>query len=94
EPTGSAAGAPLPPPEAPTRASAPRARSSAPSGSAGASAGGASGGSGGGAGARRTRPSGGTLKARFSGRCRCGKAYDKGETIAKNPDGWGHPTCV
>ncbi|MFC9343203.1 ribonuclease H [Streptomyces sp. NPDC057020] len=94
EPTGSATGAPLPPPEAPTRASAPRARSSAPSGSAGASAGGASGGSGGGAGARRTRPSGGTLKARFSGRCRCGKAYDKGETIAKNPDGWGHPTCV
>ncbi|MET9935300.1 hypothetical protein [Streptomyces sp. NPDC006324] len=43
---------------------------------------------------RRTRPSGGTLKARFAGRCRCGKAYDKGETISKNPDGWGHPTCV
>ncbi|MFJ8663319.1 RNase H family protein [Streptomyces sp. NPDC093795] len=82
EPTGSAAGAPLPPPEAPTRASAPRARSSAPSGSAG------------GATARRTRPAGGTLKARFAGRCRCGKAYDKGETIAKNPDGWGHPACV
>ncbi|MFB7542079.1 RNase H family protein [Streptomyces zaomyceticus] len=86
EPIGSAAGAPLPPPEAPTRASAPRARSSAPSGStAGSSRGPA---------ASRTRPSGATLKARFSGRCRCGKAYDKGETIAKNPDGWGHPTCV
>ncbi|MFF5785624.1 ribonuclease H [Streptomyces sp. NPDC012693] len=86
EPTGSAEGAPLPPPEAPTRASAPRARSSAPAGS--------SSGSGGGPSARRTRPSGGTLKARFAGRCRCGKAYDKGETIAKNPDGWGHPACV
>ncbi|MEV4941601.1 ribonuclease H family protein [Streptomyces zaomyceticus] len=86
EPTGSAAGAPLPPPEAPTRASAPRARSSAPSGSAAGSSRGPA--------ASRTRPSGATLKARFSGRCRCGKAYDKGETIAKNPDGWGHPTCV
>ncbi|WP_030555241.1 ribonuclease H family protein [Streptomyces exfoliatus] len=87
EPTGSDAGAPLPPPpEAPTRASTPRARSSAPSGSAGASSGRPS--------ARGTRPSGATLKARFAGRCRCGKAYDKGETISKNPDGWGHPTCV
>ncbi|MET9724961.1 ribonuclease H family protein [Streptomyces zaomyceticus] len=86
EPIGSAAGAPLPPPEAPTRASAPRARSSAPSGSAAGSSRGPA--------ASRTRPSGATLKARFSGRCRCGKAYDKGETIAKNPDGWGHPTCV
>ncbi|MFD7965675.1 ribonuclease H [Streptomyces zaomyceticus] len=86
EPIGSAAGAPLPPPEAPTRASAPRARSSAPSGSSAGSSRGPA--------ASRTRPSGATLKARFSGRCRCGKAYDKGETIAKNPDGWGHPTCV
>ncbi|MFD9052206.1 ribonuclease H family protein [Streptomyces zaomyceticus] len=86
EPIGSAAGAPLPPLEAPTRASAPRARSSAPSGSAAGSSRGPA--------ASRTRPSGATLKARFSGRCRCGKAYDKGETIAKNPDGWGHPTCV
>ncbi|WP_306329367.1 ribonuclease H family protein [Streptomyces venezuelae] len=79
-------GSPLPPPEAPTRASAPRSRSSAPSGSARASTGSSA--------TRGTRPSGGTLKARFSGRCRCGKAYDKGETIAKNSDGWGHPTCV
>ncbi|MEK9521532.1 ribonuclease HI [Streptomyces venezuelae] len=90
EPAGSAAGAPLPPPETPTRASAPRARSSAPSGSGGASEAGSAGGSG----TRRTRSSGATLKARFPGRCRCGKAYDKGETIAKNPDGWGHPACV
>ncbi|MEU0234380.1 MULTISPECIES: RNase H family protein [unclassified Streptomyces] len=86
EAAGSDSGSPLPPPEAPARASAPRSRSSAPSGSRT--------GSGSASSTRRTRPSGGTLKARFAGRCRCGKAYDKGETISKNPDGWGHPTCV
>ncbi|MFE2560578.1 ribonuclease HI [Streptomyces sp. NBC_00090] len=89
EPIGSAAGAPLPPPEPATRSSAPRTRSSTPSGSSGASP--ARSGS---SSARRSRPNGGTLKAKFPGRCRCGKAYDKGETIAKNADGWGHPTCV
>ncbi|WP_030752030.1 ribonuclease H [Streptomyces griseus] len=85
EPLGSDAGSPLPDPEpAAARSSAPRApraRSSAPGGSATS-------------GARRSRPSGGTLKAKFPGRCRCGRAYDKGETIAKNTEGWGHPTCV
>ncbi|KOG11778.1 MULTISPECIES: ribonuclease H family protein [Streptomyces] len=89
EPTGSETGAPLPPPEAPTRAFAPRARTSAPARSASGSASSSSASS-----ARRSRPSGGTLKAKFPGRCRCGKAYEKGETIARNPDGWGHPTCV
>ncbi len=39
----------------------------------------------------RTR---GSLKAKFPGRCRCGKPYAKGETIAKNPDGWGHLACA
>ncbi|MCX4903096.1 ribonuclease H [Streptomyces sp. NBC_00878] len=34
-----------------------------------------------------------TLKAKFPGRCRCGRAYAAGETIAKNADGWGHPEC-
>ncbi|MFJ2262088.1 ribonuclease H [Streptomyces sp. NPDC087844] len=34
-----------------------------------------------------------TLKAKFPGRCRCGRSYAAGETIAKNPDGWGHPEC-
>jgi ribonuclease HI len=34
-----------------------------------------------------------TLKAKFPGRCRCGRSYTAGETIAKNPDGWGHPEC-
>ncbi|MEW1696337.1 ribonuclease H [Streptomyces sp. NPDC093249] len=86
EPTSSAAGAPLPPPEAPTRASAPRKRSSAPSASRSTSEGATA--------TRATRPGGATLKARFAGRCRCGKAYDKGETITKNPEGWGHPACV
>ncbi|MGW3651257.1 ribonuclease H family protein [Streptomyces sp. NPDC000878] len=34
-----------------------------------------------------------TLKAKFPGRCACGRAYAAGETIAKNPQGWGHPEC-
>lgn len=34
-----------------------------------------------------------TLKAKFPGRCRCGRSYAAGEDIAKNPDGWGHPEC-
>lgn len=34
-----------------------------------------------------------TLKAKFPGRCRCGRSYTAGETIAKNADGWGHPGC-
>lgn len=85
EAIGSATGAELPPAEPGTRPPAPRTRSSAPRGSASGTGGGA---------ARRGRPSGGTLKAKFPGRCRCGRAYDKGETIAKNADGWGHATCV
>ncbi|MFF5426197.1 MULTISPECIES: ribonuclease H [unclassified Streptomyces] len=85
EPIGSATGAELPPAEPGSRPPATRTRSSAPRGSASGA---------GTAPARRSRPSGGTLKAKFPGRCRCGRAYDKGETIAKNPDGWGHATCV
>jgi ribonuclease HI len=34
-----------------------------------------------------------TLKAKFPGRCRCGKPYAAGEDIARNNDGWGHPAC-
>jgi ribonuclease HI len=34
-----------------------------------------------------------TLKAKFPGRCRCGRSYAAGEPIAKNADGWGHPDC-
>ncbi len=46
-------------------------------------------------GARRTGGSAGqgTIKAKFSGRCRCGTPYAAGEPIAKNPQGWGHPAC-
>ncbi|MDT0475758.1 ribonuclease H [Streptomyces sp. DSM 41014] len=34
-----------------------------------------------------------TLKAKFPGRCLCGRSYAAGETIAKNDQGWGHPEC-
>ncbi|MFJ6130191.1 ribonuclease H [Streptomyces griseoviridis] len=34
-----------------------------------------------------------TLKAKFPGRCLCGRSYAAGETIAKNGQGWGHPEC-
>ncbi|OON82954.1 ribonuclease H family protein [Streptomyces tsukubensis] len=43
---------------------------------------------------KRTSPgSSRTLNAKFPGRCRCGRSYGAGESIAKNPDGWGHPEC-
>ncbi|MFI8519911.1 ribonuclease H [Streptomyces sp. NPDC085481] len=79
EPAGSAAGSPLPPPEPGSTRPAAAKRASRT------------------AGARRPRSgasSAPTLKARFPGRCRCGKPYGKGETITRNPDGWGHPTCA
>lgn len=34
-----------------------------------------------------------TIKAKFPGRCVCGRSYAAGESIAKNPQGWGHPEC-
>ncbi|WP_324787229.1 ribonuclease H [Streptomyces sp. H51] len=34
-----------------------------------------------------------TIKAKFPGRCPCGRSYAAGESIAKNPQGWGHPEC-
>ncbi|MBA4863714.1 ribonuclease HI [Streptomyces sp. PSKA54] len=34
-----------------------------------------------------------TIKAKFSGRCVCGRSYAAGEPIAKNAQGWGHPEC-
>jgi ribonuclease HI len=34
-----------------------------------------------------------TLKAKYPGRCRCGRAYAAGEPITRNSDGWGHPDC-
>lgn len=79
EAAGSAAGSDLPPPETQTRpGTGARPRRSA--GTRRAPAGG---------GAGR-----GSVKAKFPGRCRCGRPYAKGETIAKNSDGWGHPLCA
>ncbi|WUS95549.1 ribonuclease HI [Streptomyces sp. NBC_00708] len=46
--------------------------------------------------ARRTGGAGGTgatIRARFAGRCHCGKPYAAKEMIAKNDHGWGHPEC-
>ncbi|GHE47950.1 ribonuclease HI [Streptomyces capitiformicae] len=34
-----------------------------------------------------------TIKAKFPGRCVCGRPYAAGEPIAKNDRGWGHPEC-
>ncbi|MEU6284224.1 ribonuclease H [Streptomyces sp. NPDC047028] len=34
-----------------------------------------------------------TIKAKFPGRCLCGRGYAAGESIAKNAQGWGHPEC-
>jgi ribonuclease HI len=34
-----------------------------------------------------------TIKAKFPGRCMCGRPYAAGEPIAKNDQGWGHPEC-
>ncbi|WP_326573583.1 ribonuclease HI [Streptomyces sp. NBC_00481] len=34
-----------------------------------------------------------TIKAKFPGRCLCGRPYAAGEPIAKNDQGWGHPEC-
>ncbi|RMB80055.1 ribonuclease HI [Streptomyces shenzhenensis] len=52
------------------------------------------------AGSRRKAPrrtgggsSGRTIKAKFPGRCGCGRPYAAGEPIAKNDQGWGHPEC-
>ncbi|MDX3456468.1 ribonuclease HI [Streptomyces sp. ME02-8801-2C] len=49
--------------------------------------------SGGKGGRARGGNSGRTLKAKFAGRCVCGRSYAAGETIAKNAQGWGHPEC-
>ncbi|MER6441420.1 MULTISPECIES: ribonuclease H family protein [unclassified Streptomyces] len=34
-----------------------------------------------------------TIKAKFPGRCVCGRSYAAGESIAKNGQSWGHPEC-
>ncbi|MFI7008686.1 ribonuclease H [Streptomyces sp. NPDC050145] len=82
EAAGTALGSPEPPPS-PTSASPARARKRTAPASGGAS----------GSGASASGGSSRTLKAKFPGRCRCGRSYAAGELIAKNPDGWGHPDC-
>ena len=76
---GSELGSPQPPPspDTPKKKSAP---------TSARSAGGGSPRGGGGASSR-------TIKARFAGRCVCGRPYAAGEPIAKNDQGWGHPEC-
>jgi ribonuclease HI len=34
-----------------------------------------------------------TIKAKFPGRCQCGRSYAAGEPIAKIGQSWGHPEC-
>jgi ribonuclease HI len=85
QPAGSAAGSPAPPPAPAASRKPPKGGGRAARGAAAPS--GASGASPGGAGAART------LKAKYPGRCRCGRPYAAGEPITKNPDGWGHPDC-
>ncbi|KUO07463.1 ribonuclease H family protein [Streptomyces sp. DSM 15324] len=47
----------------------------------------------GGGSAARGGSSARTIKAKFPGRCVCGRGYAAGEQIAKNAQGWGHPEC-
>ncbi|WP_328370609.1 ribonuclease HI [Streptomyces sp. NBC_00445] len=42
---------------------------------------------------RKAGSSSRTIKAKFAGRCLCGRSYAAGEPIAKNAQGWGHPEC-
>lgn len=53
------------------------------------------GGAGGGAtGNPRRGRTGGTIKAKFPGRCpSCRKQYEAGTPVAKGAQGWGHPEC-
>ncbi|GEC05472.1 ribonuclease HI [Streptomyces spinoverrucosus] len=46
--------------------------------------------------AKAARKGGGsarTIKAKFPGRCVCGRPYAAGDPITKNAQGWGHPEC-
>ncbi|GGZ96566.1 ribonuclease H [Streptomyces echinoruber] len=88
QPAGSALGSPEPPP-APA-SGAPRS-SRRRGGAPGASKSGAS--RSGGAGTGASKASSRTIKAKFPGRCVCGRSYAAGEKIARNDTGWGHPEC-
>ncbi|MEV7140472.1 MULTISPECIES: ribonuclease H family protein [Streptomyces] len=83
KPAGSEQGSPEPPKSPAAKKAAPAKKRTSASSSSSASS------------SARTSSSSSsrTLKAKFPGRCRCGRSYAAGETIAKNPDGWGHPEC-
>jgi ribonuclease HI len=84
QPAGSEQGSPEPPKSPAAKKAAPKPASKAASAKKRASSSSAS---------SSSASSSRTLKAKFPGRCRCGRTYAAGETIAKNPDGWGHPEC-
>ncbi|MEV7499460.1 ribonuclease H [Streptomyces sp. NPDC093018] len=77
EPAGSELGSPVPPPSPDTP------KSGAPRKKTARRTGGAS----------AASSSSRTIKAKFPGRCLCGRSYAAGESIAKNAQGWGHPEC-
>ncbi|MFJ9722795.1 ribonuclease H [Streptomyces sp. NPDC101209] len=74
-----AAGSGLGSPEPPPSPGTPKAKTDAPRRKSGA--------------ARKGASSSRTIKAKFPGRCLCGRSYAAGEPIAKNAQGWGHPEC-
>ncbi|WP_037853899.1 ribonuclease H family protein [Streptomyces sp. NRRL S-340] len=81
EAAGSALGSPQPPPSPDTpKAAAPRRKAPRRTGSASSAS-------------SSTSSSSRTIKAKFPGRCLCGRSYAAGESIAKNAQGWGHPEC-
>lgn len=84
QPAGSALGSPEPPatPSAPASAGPRRRTNGTRTGTGTARARGGAAGS-----------SSRTIKAKFPGRCVCGRSYAAGESIAKNDQGWGHPEC-
>ncbi|WP_286247315.1 ribonuclease H family protein [Streptomyces graminofaciens] len=84
EPAGSDLGSPEPPPAPDVVPAARRTAAKRPGKSAGS---GKPGGGRAGSGSSRT------IKAKFPGRCVCGRPYAAGEPIAKNDQGWGHPDC-
>ncbi|QHC28026.1 ribonuclease H family protein [Streptomyces sp. HF10] len=77
EPAGSELGSPVPPPSPDTPKSAAPRKKTARRGG----------------GASTSSSASRTIKAKFPGRCLCGRAYAAGESIAKNAQGWGHPEC-
>lgn len=80
EPASSALGSPVPPPSSDTPKADRPARAKSPRRSGGSSSG-------------SSGSSSRTIKAKFPGRCLCGRSYAAGEPIAKNAQGWGHPEC-